>query len=107
LWDEWINSTDRGPKGLGAWRSFAAAHGKPMSLPEWGLRDLDNPYFIAKMYEFLASCAPRPGDVDLAGKCIYDIYFNIANGGNNGFMIYGGPNPRAAEVYREYVWGSR
>jgi hypothetical protein len=107
LWDGWINSTGDGPNGLGAWRQFAAAHHKPFALPEWGLRNLDNPFFITKMHEFLASCAPRPGDTDLSGKCIYDIYFNISNGGNSGFMIYGGPNPNAARTYRTLAWGVR
>ncbi|HEY6794951.1 MAG TPA: glycosyl hydrolase [Kineosporiaceae bacterium] len=106
LWDDWIDSTRNGPMGLGAWRRFATDHGKPMSLPEWGLRNQDNPFYITKMHQFLAECAPRPGDASLAGKCIYDIYFNIANGGNNGFMIYGGPNPDAASRYRGLLWGS-
>jgi hypothetical protein len=107
VWDDWFNSTRNGPLGLGAWRRFAAAHGKPLALPEWGLRNQDNPFYITKMHEFLASCAPRAGDPSLAGTCIYDIYFNIANNGNSGFMIYGGPNPDAAQTYRGLSWGAR
>jgi hypothetical protein len=57
--------------------------------------------------EFLASCAPRPGDTSLAGKCIYDIYLNIVNGGNSKFVIYGGRNPNAAATYRFLSWGAR
>jgi Glycosyl hydrolase family 26 len=105
VWDDWFTSTRNGPLGLGAWRQFAVAHGKPLALPEWGLRNQDNAFYITKMHEFLASCAPRPGQ-SLAGRCIYDVYFNIANGGNSGFMIYGGPNPNAADAYRSLRWGS-
>jgi hypothetical protein len=49
-----------GPRGLAFWSDFAKLHGKPMSLPEWGLwrRDDghgggDNPFFITKMHEFM------------------------------------------------------
>lgn len=106
-WQEWLTAEGNGPKGPGAWRAFAAAHGKPLAFPEWGIRNMDNPFFITKMHEFLASCAPRPGDTDLAGKCIYDIYFNITNSGNAGFKVYGGPNPRAGDAYRRQTWGTR
>ena len=106
-WDEAFLSTSDGPKGLGAWRAFAVAHGKPMALPEWGLRFSDNPFFITKMHDFLASCAPRPAETNLAGKCVYDVYFNIVNGGNSKFVIYGGSNPNAAQVYKSLAWGTR
>jgi Glycosyl hydrolase family 26 len=106
LWDQSVESTNDGPQGLAAWLAFAKAHHKPMALPEWGLRDSDDPFYITKMHEFLASCAPRPGETDLSGTCIYDIYFNIANGGNSSFVIYGGPNPAAAQAYRSLSWGS-
>jgi hypothetical protein len=107
LWDQAFTSTHDGPQGLGTWQSFAKAHGKPMAVPEWGLRFSDNPFYITKMHEFLASCAPRPGDASLAGRCIYDIYFNIVNGGNSKYVIYGGSNPNAADTYKSLRWGTR
>jgi hypothetical protein len=107
LWDQAFMSTQDGPQGLGAWQAFARSHGKPMAVPEWGLRFSDNPFYITKMHDFLASCAPRPKDTSLAGKCIYDIYFNIVNGGNSKFVIYGGSNPNAAATYRSMRWGTR
>ena len=107
LWDTAFFSTKDGPQGLGAWLAFAKAHGKPFALPEWGLRFSDNPFFITKMHEFLAGCAPKPSDTSLAGRCVYDIYFNIVNNGNSGFVIYGGNNPNAAETYRSLEWGTR
>jgi hypothetical protein len=107
LWDEAFMSTHDGPQGLGAWRVFAKEHGKPMAVPEWGLQFSDNPFYITKMHEFFASCAPRPGDTSLAGKCIYDIYFNIVNSGNSKFVIYGGSNPNSAATYKSLRWGTR
>ncbi|HUQ76732.1 MAG TPA: Ig-like domain-containing protein [Burkholderiales bacterium] len=45
-------------------RNFAVTHGKPFALPEWGVVARtdghgggDNPYFIQKMYEFIADPA--------------------------------------------------
>jgi len=40
-------------KGLTWTHDFAARHGKPMSVPEWGLWGVDNPYFIEKMAGWL------------------------------------------------------
>lgn len=107
IWDEWFMSEQNGPMGIGAWRSFARRHGKPMGLGEWGLRNTDNPLWISKMHAFLASCAAEPGDRNLAGKCIYDVYFNIKHNGNASYLIYGGPNERSAQTYKALSWGSR
>lgn len=42
-------------------RNFAAAHGKPFAIPEWGIVSRsdghgggDNPYYVQKMYEFIS-----------------------------------------------------
>jgi hypothetical protein len=64
----WQNATQRwqnlltAPYGLRWQRDFAAAHGKPMTYPEWALIDRadghgggDNPYFIQKMREWIGS----------------------------------------------------
>lgn len=47
--------------GLAWQRDFAAAHGKPMTFPEWGLSDRtdghgggDDPYFIQQMYNWIS-----------------------------------------------------
>ncbi len=65
-WPGWEDPTNRWnelvwqPFGLAWHRDFAAAHGKPISFPEFGLSDSaqhhgggDNPYFIEKMYEWI------------------------------------------------------
>ena len=50
------------PYGLRWHRDFAAAHGKPMTFPEWGLAARadghgggDDPYFISSMHDWIAS----------------------------------------------------
>ena len=105
-WDKVLYATEKGdqPRGVGAWQRFAAAHGKPLSFPEWGLQKGDHPAFIKAMHEFLSANAARPGDV--AGKVVYDVYFDIAHGGNKGFMLTGSANPQSAQLYRSLQWGS-
>jgi hypothetical protein len=70
-WDNTLNSRF----GLASWSKFAAAHGKPMSLPEWGLwadrpdghGGGDDPYFIGQMHDFIADPAYFEYDVGEKG----------------------------------------
>ena len=57
-------------------RDFAAAHGKPMAFPEWGLLVRsdghgggDNPYFIQKMHDFF---------MDPANNVVFHAYTNTS-----------------------------
>jgi Big-like domain-containing protein/glycosyl hydrolase family 26 len=52
--------------GLADFKAFAASHGKPMSIPEWGLAQKgwddnggvgDNPYFVDRMADWFAANA--------------------------------------------------
>jgi hypothetical protein len=52
--------------GLAAFSAFAASHGKPMSIPEWGLAQKgfddnggvgDNPYFVDRMADWFSANA--------------------------------------------------
>lgn len=44
------------PYGLQAQADFAAAHGKPLSYPEWGLYDFgDDPGYVRDMYSWLVT----------------------------------------------------
>ena len=105
-WDANLNTMQGAdPYGVGSWQSFAARHGKPLSFPEWGLRAGDHPAFVQGMHDFLAAHAAQPGSTDVAGKVVYDVYFDIANGGDGAFMITSGANPRAAALYRSLSWG--
>jgi hypothetical protein len=54
------------PLGIAEFKAFAAARGKPMSIPEWGLAQRgwddnggvgDNPYFVERMTEWFAANA--------------------------------------------------
>jgi hypothetical protein len=64
--------------GLNDHRAFAAAHGKPVSFPEWGLYKAgdrfggggDSPYFIDRMADWIAASRP-----------VYQAYFNLDWGG--------------------------
>jgi hypothetical protein len=51
--------------------SFATAHGKPVSYPEWGLDGGDVPQFIEAMYEWLDGL-PTQGP----GRLLYHSYFD-------------------------------
>lgn len=51
-----------GKRGLAFWTRFAASHGKPVTLPEWGLWDRpdghgggENPSFIRRMHEYITT----------------------------------------------------
>ena len=57
------NEVLHGEMGLDQFKAFAAAHGKPMSIPEWGLAQQgiddnggvgDNPYFIDRIADWFA-----------------------------------------------------
>jgi hypothetical protein len=49
----------REPYGLGAQVRFAAAHGKPISYPEWGLfRNGDNPEYVRRMLGWMRRHKP-------------------------------------------------
>jgi beta-mannanase len=51
-----IDHLINGEYGMNQWAQFAAAHGKPIALPEWGLMSGgDNPDYIQGMYDFMVS----------------------------------------------------
>ncbi|HTT86071.1 MAG TPA: hypothetical protein VMF60_01780, partial [Acidimicrobiales bacterium] len=55
--------------GLAYTVSFAKAHGKFVSIPEWGLDGYDDPTFISDMHSFIADPANDVG---------YASYFSYA-----------------------------
>jgi hypothetical protein len=88
-----------GPYGLQHWADFAAAHGKQLSVPEWGVypgtgqaghNGGDNPFYIAKMEEFFRSLGPRLG---------YESYFNEDAAYYAGSLYAPAQNPSAAAQY--------
>lgn len=76
-----------GPYGLRAHAEFAAAHGKPISFPEWGLfRYGDRPQFVRAMHEWINS-----------HNVVYQTISDYCPHG----VYQCDQNPRSSEVYRE------
>lgn len=71
----WNKEVYGSARGLKFWSGFAREHGKPMSLPEWGLWNRpdgtgggENPSFIRRMHEFIN---------DPANNVMYHAYFEF------------------------------
>src|SRR3954466_12894092 len=71
----------RGPSRLRFWADFAAAHGKQISVPEWGVvsgtlgaghNGGDNPLYVDHMVDFFRSLGPA---------LAYEAYFNAPGSG--------------------------
>jgi hypothetical protein len=89
-WKEFVDQVD----GLNWQARFAAAHGKPMSIPEWGLvrrRDGhgggDNPYFISQMHTWIQT-----------HQIAYHVYFESTDP-NAVYGVFSGGFPRAARRF--------
>lgn len=94
-----------GEYGLRFWADFARQHGKPLSVPEWGVypgtahagnNGGDNSLYIRKMVEFFRSMGP-----DLA----YEAYFNDRGAYYAGSIWEPVQNPVASETYRALYGG--
>ncbi len=82
-----------GSGGLDAWRTFALAHHKKLSVPEWGLDTTgggDNPFFIAQMHAYFQAHAS-----DIA----YEDYFNETATYIKGAVYPAAENPSASSTY--------
>lgn len=69
----WEDAIYGGERGLRFWSDFARDHGRPLSLPEWGLWSRpdgigggENAYYIKRMHEFI---------VDPVNNVAYQAYF--------------------------------
>jgi len=96
-WNEFLTQTD----GLRWHRDFAAAHGKPMTFPEWGISNRhdgygggDSPYFIGQMYEWIRT-----------NNVAYHMYFEYADS-NSDYAIFDGKTPNAARRFVELFGAS-
>jgi hypothetical protein len=92
-WKEFVGQVD----GLRWHARFAAAHGKPMSIPEWGLvrrKDGhgggDNPYFISQMHRWIQT-----------HQIAYHLYFESTDP-NAVYGVFSGGFPRAAKSFVQY-----
>lgn len=107
LWDANLNAMDgTSPKGIGAWFTYAASIGKPLSIPEWGTSPqayVEAVLFVTNMRNFLATKAPADAYNPGAGKCAGDAYFNTWPQ----CRLY--PNtslPNTAAAYKAAKWGA-
>nr|WP_275404148.1 glycosyl hydrolase [Pseudonocardia acidicola] len=76
------------PYGLKFQVEFAAAHGKPVSYPEWGLfRRGDDPAFIQGMHDWIAT-----HDV---------VYETVTDYCPHGVWQCGAQNPKSAALYQK------
>lgn len=101
-WDGLLNAS----YGLNWQASFAAAHGRPIGFPEWGLVDYwpndamsgnDDPTFVQNMFNWF-------GSHDIA----FEDYFNSDESGLIGFLydITDGNFAQAASLYQKLYSGS-
>ncbi|MGI8882332.1 MAG: glycoside hydrolase family 26 protein [Jatrophihabitans sp.] len=95
---DYLRTQAGGPRGLGSWLAFAKAHGKRLSVPEWGVNNrggdggFDNPFYVRKMHDFFAANAR---------SIAYESYFNSQC---PAFCISPAAiNPRASATYRQ-LW---
>ena len=91
-----------GPHGIGAWLAFAKSHGKPLSIPEWGIVHStgnncgcggDDPIYVTHMHDFFAANA-----LNIA----YETYFNLGDSsGDTTFLVYPATtSPNASSAYK-------
>ncbi len=74
----WEQVLLNGDHGLAFWAKFAAKHGKPFAIPEWGVNRRedkhsggDNAYFIEQMHAFI---------IDPANSVLFHCYFDVQAG---------------------------
>jgi hypothetical protein len=91
------NDTLNGDHGLAFWSRFAAAHHKPMALPEWGVAlrtdghgGGDNPNFIGHIFDFMQ---------DPSNNVAYAHYFNTYSTSND-HSLTAGHLPGSLAEYR-------
>lgn len=79
------------PYGLRKHVEFAAAHGKPISYPEWGLfRNGDNPSYMASMLRWISTYKPLYNT--LTDYCPHGVWQCSTN-------------PGSSTVYRQALYG--
>jgi hypothetical protein len=110
-YDMWPGATNEaawqqqyaGAYGLKFWSDFAAAHGKKLSVPEWGVYPGpggggadggDNAFYVAKMEAFFRSQGSR---------LAYESYFNFDGAYYAGSLFGPMQNPDAAAEYHHLI----
>lgn len=92
-----------GDYGLQYWLNFAVAHGKTLSVPEWGLWTSsnqghdDDPDYIAMMHDFFANNA---------SNIAFEAYFNDAEASIGSSLYNPDLYPHSSAVYQNLWTGS-
>ncbi|WP_335979480.1 glycoside hydrolase family 26 protein [Streptomyces sp. CA2R106] len=98
----WQDLRTAGTWSLDAITGLAAAHGKPLAVPEWGVWQdkaghggVDNPYFVQRMYDWMN-----------AHDVAWNVYFNVyASDGNHD--LYDTCLFPAASARFQHLWNPR
>jgi hypothetical protein len=103
-WGDW-NTQLNGDYGLQYWLNFALAHGKKLSVPEWGIYpgDTDNGYgddpaYIQHMHDFFAANA---------SNIAYEAYFNEPSDYIADSIWNPDQNPNSSTVYHSLYSAAR
>jgi Glycosyl hydrolase family 26 len=83
VYDQGLDWGLTAPFGLEWHRDFAREHGKPMTIPEWGLKGRDDPEFVERMHDWIER-----------NPVAYHAYFDFEE---HELARY----PRASERFRE------
>jgi len=102
-YDFWGTLDDQfnGAYGLNYWLKFAIAHGKRLSVPEWGVYpgdphgNGDDPAYIKAMHDFFATNRKHIG---------YESYFNESGSFIAASLYDPDQNPLSSAVYQQ-LWG--
>jgi len=71
-WGQVLNQTD----GLAYWLSFAQQHGKPLTIPEWGIGSSgDDPTYIQDMYHWI-----QANKAAIGFESVYDYQNALTSG---------------------------
>jgi hypothetical protein len=97
----WRSGIGGGPLELDHWLAFAKAHGKPLSVPEWGTHLVhkgdgspcpDNTFYVEAMAGFFAA-----NSAHLA----YESYFNESADDYRGAIFDPVQQPKASQAYAQ------
>jgi hypothetical protein len=91
-----------GDHGLQYWANFAKAHGKPMTLPEWGLSNRvadnngggDDPYFIQQVFNFVSIPS---------NNVLFANYFNFKSPDGEHRLFGSTAFPQSAALFQKLV----
>ncbi len=107
--DRWKQNWDiQFAPALTKFRDFAQAHGKRLSVPEWGLNDAattgggDNTYYVQQMLAFLFNAANNVGYHSYFDVQAGDGHHQLSDVDNSGGHTFHTEFPNAAAVFKNH-----